>query len=50
MIFLRGRELQALYRPCYLDAQASATRTPLDPQPASLRTPARAQARTPTPR
>lgn len=23
MIFLRGRELQALYKPCYLDAQAS---------------------------
>jgi hypothetical protein len=28
MIFLRGRELQAMYRPCYLDAQASATRIP----------------------
>ena len=28
MIFLRGKELQAMYRPCYLDAQASATRTP----------------------
>jgi hypothetical protein len=24
MIFLRGKELQALYEPCYLDAQASA--------------------------
>lgn len=23
MIFLRGRELQSLYRPCYMDAQAS---------------------------
>ena len=23
MIFLRGRQLQAMYRPCYLDAQAS---------------------------
>jgi hypothetical protein len=23
MIFLRGRELQTMYRPCYLDAQAS---------------------------
>jgi hypothetical protein len=23
MIFLRGKELQALYKPCYLDAQAS---------------------------
>ena len=27
MIFLRGRELQSMYRPCYLDAQASANRT-----------------------
>jgi hypothetical protein len=26
MIFLRGRQLQALYKPCYLDAQASAFR------------------------
>src|SRR5437868_6411268 len=26
MIFLRGRQLQALYKPCYLDAQASATK------------------------
>jgi hypothetical protein len=25
MIFLRGKQLQALYKPCYLDAQASAT-------------------------
>jgi len=24
MIFLRGRELQTMYKPCYLDAQASA--------------------------
>jgi hypothetical protein len=24
MIFLRGRELQSLYKPCYMDAQASA--------------------------
>src|SRR4030088_1523309 len=24
MIFLRGKKLQALYKPCYLDAQASA--------------------------
>src|SRR5215472_10245087 len=48
MIFLRGKELQAMYRPCYLDAQASATRTP------ALRYPdANAQAsatRTPAPR
>src|ERR1700722_380958 len=28
MIFPRGKELQALYKPCYLDAQASATKTP----------------------
>jgi hypothetical protein len=28
MIFLRGKQLQALYKPCYLDAQASAIRTP----------------------
>jgi hypothetical protein len=28
MIFLRGRELQALFRPCYLDAQASTNRLP----------------------
>jgi hypothetical protein len=27
MIFLRGRELQAMYRPCYLDAQASSPST-----------------------
>jgi hypothetical protein len=26
MIFLRGKQLQALYKPCYLDAQASANR------------------------
>ena len=26
MIFLRGKQLQALYKPCYLDAQASASR------------------------
>jgi hypothetical protein len=29
MIFLRGKQLQALYKPCYLDAQASATKTPV---------------------
>ena len=27
MIFLRGKELQTMYRPCYLDAQASATKS-----------------------
>jgi len=26
MIFLRGKQLQALYKPCYLDAQASANK------------------------
>jgi hypothetical protein len=44
MIFLRGKELQALYKPCYLDAQASATKTPVDAQPSAIKTPARAQA------
>ncbi|MGO4713136.1 hypothetical protein [Bradyrhizobium sp. 2TAF24] len=28
MIFLRGRELTTMYRPCYLDAQASAHEAP----------------------
>jgi hypothetical protein len=28
MIFLRGKQLMAMYRPCYLDAQASAPRSP----------------------
>jgi hypothetical protein len=27
MIFLRGRQLMGMYRPCYLDAQASTART-----------------------
>jgi hypothetical protein len=38
MIFLRGKQLQALYKPCYLDAQASAIKTPVSasvPLPAS---------------
>ena len=26
MLFLRGKQLQALYKPCYLDAQATANR------------------------
>jgi hypothetical protein len=26
MLFLRGKQLQAMYKPCYLDAQASASR------------------------
>src|SRR5579883_1481190 len=34
MIFLRGKELQALFKPCYLDAQASASKTPA-PVPAA---------------
>jgi hypothetical protein len=29
MIFLRGKELQSMYRPCYLDAQASAAKPPV---------------------
>ena len=28
MIFLHGKQLMSMYRPCYLDAQASSTRTP----------------------
>ena len=44
MIFLRGKELQALYKPCYLDAQASATKTPLDAKPAAGKIAARVQA------
>ena len=32
MIFLRGKQLQALYKPCYLDAQAS---VPAAPKPAA---------------
>jgi hypothetical protein len=48
MIFLRGKELQALYKPCYLDAQASTSKTPGDGLPASAsKTPARAQASAP---
>jgi hypothetical protein len=29
MIFLRGKQLEALYKPCYLDAQASVSKTPV---------------------
>jgi len=48
MIFLRGKELQALYKPCYLDAQASTSKPSGDGLPASAaRTPARAQASAP---
>jgi hypothetical protein len=27
MIFLRGKQLESMYKPCYLDAQASAPKT-----------------------
>ncbi len=41
MIFLRGRELQSMYKPCYLDAQASSNRAApvpaMAPPPAVLR-------------
>jgi hypothetical protein len=33
MIFLRGRQLQAMYKPCYLDAQASTNRPSRRPPP-----------------
>jgi hypothetical protein len=33
MIFLRGRQLQAMYKPCYLDAQASGSRPLRRPLP-----------------
>ncbi|MGE5157283.1 MAG: hypothetical protein ACM3OF_03960 [Gemmatimonas sp.] len=38
MIFLRGRELQSMYRPCYMDAQAAASRSsaPARPSRAAL--------------
>ena len=35
MIFLRGKELQSMYKPCYLDAQASANKPPA-PAPSHL--------------
>src|ERR1700742_2805600 len=44
MIFLRGKELQALFKPCYLDAQASTTKPPMDLPASAIKTPARAQA------
>jgi hypothetical protein len=28
MLFLRGKQLQAMYKPCYLDAQASTSKPP----------------------
>ncbi|MGY8706977.1 hypothetical protein RAD16_14665 [Bradyrhizobium sp. 18BD] len=33
MLFLKGKQLQAMYKPCYLDAQASASRPPRRPLP-----------------
>jgi hypothetical protein len=36
MIFLRGRELQSMYKPCYLDAQASANSAAGRTQPAAV--------------
>ena len=33
MIFLKGKQLQALYKPCYLDAQASASKPSRRPLP-----------------
>ncbi len=32
MLFLRGKQLQSMYRPCYLDAQASTSRAPASHQ------------------
>jgi hypothetical protein len=34
MIFLRGKQLTSMYKPCYLDAQASSSATP---EPAARR-------------
>jgi hypothetical protein len=33
MLFLKGRQLQAMYKPCYLDAQASSTSKLASPRP-----------------
>ena len=33
MLFLRGKQLQAMYKPCYLDAQASTSKPPRRPLP-----------------
>ena len=33
MLFLKGRQLQAMYKPCYLDAQASANKPSRAPLP-----------------
>jgi hypothetical protein len=45
MIFLRGKELQSMYKPCYLDAQASANRTPVPVTPPVAPTPRSAASR-----
>jgi hypothetical protein len=37
MIFLRGKQLEAMYRPCLIDAQASAAKTPAAPHRAAAR-------------
>ena len=46
MIFLRGKELQSMYKPCYLDAQASANSPASKPQPAAVIVPASASGST----
>jgi hypothetical protein len=33
MLFLKGRQLQAMYKPCYLDAQASTSKPSRAPLP-----------------
>jgi hypothetical protein len=46
MIFLRGKQLQTMYKPCYMDAQASVTKpqpVPLDAPPNEALMPAQAQ-------
>ena len=46
MIFLRGKQLQTMYKPCYMDAQASVTKPqplPLDAAPNEALLPAQAQ-------
>jgi hypothetical protein len=44
MIFLRGRQLQSMYRPCFLDAQASASKLLAPPAHAAGSVPAPAPA------
>ena len=40
MIFLRGKQLASMYRPCYLDAQASAPRSASSRRPRDVISPA----------